>query len=156
MSLYDLNHLYQAMIMERSRKPKHKGTLEHPTYRKELLNPTCGDAIVVELQCDDPTITAVRFNGEGCAISMASADMMAQTLQGKTKEEALQLIAFFDHLVGGVRTQVDQEHWNKDTLKKQLGDAYLLQGVKKFPARYKCAILAWRAVSLVLEEEITI
>ncbi|MGX7106322.1 Fe-S cluster assembly sulfur transfer protein SufU [Hutsoniella sourekii] len=148
MALFDLNQLYKAVIMEHSKSPRHLGHVNQADKRIELLNPTCGDAIVVEYRLDpEGKIEEVKFNGEGCAISQASADMMCQVLKGQSQAEALSTIAGFDDLIGGLREDVT---WKPDQLKQTLQDAYLLQGVKKFPARYKCGILAWRAIEMGL------
>ena len=137
MSLNQLNQLYRQVILDHGQHPRHFGKLDHASQEVELFNPTCGDAIVLSLKIEDDYIVDLAFSGQGCTISMASASMMCEALLGKTKDQAL---------VGGPG-QAD-ESWEQ-----ALGDAALLEGVKAFPARYKCAILAWKALGLGLDQD---
>ncbi|EKB58344.1 Fe-S cluster assembly sulfur transfer protein SufU [Falseniella ignava] len=146
MSLNKLNRmdqLYKAVIVERSTHPKHRGQLAEATHEFTLLNPSCGDTVYVQIQVVDQRVEAVCFNGEGCAISMASADIMAEVLQGKTLEEAEQLIEDFNALVQGQPVA----HLN------QLGEAQAIEGVRQFPARIRCAQLAWKAFQQAVDED---
>lgn len=155
MSLYDLSSLYKEVIMDHSNYPRYKKVLEAPTHRIELLNPTCGDAIVVEMVVEDNDIQSIAFNGQGCAISMASADMMCQSLLNKPIQEAVNIIGNFAHLIGGEtldKDLSDTKLMTQDELMKYIGDAYLLESLKKFPSRYKCGILAWRATEMALTQ----
>lgn len=152
MSLFDLSSLYKEVIMDHSKSPRHQKQIENHSHRIELLNPTCGDAIIVEFTVKDDLIEDIGFTGQGCAISIASADMMCGTLKGKHTDQAIEIIANFTHLIGG-DSQLDPDQLMSDSqLKNTLNDAYLLEGIKKFPARYKCGILAWRALELGINQ----
>lgn len=140
MALDDLNFLYRQVIMDHAQSPRNHGGLESPQFTMELLNPTCGDAIQVHASLKDERLDQIRFTGHGCSISLASASMMTQALKGKTVEEAKELIDAFNHLLKGEKVSEENE--------EKLGDAYYLEGVKKFPARYKCAVLAWKALEM--------
>lgn len=152
MSLFDLTSLYKEVIMDHSKNPRHQKTIANHSHRIELLNPTCGDAIVVEFTLNNDTIEEIGFTGQGCAISMASADMMCETLKNKTKEQALEIIANFTHLIGGEINEQAKPLMDTAQLQDILKDAYLLEGIKKLPARYKCGILAWRALELGMSQ----
>ena len=109
----------------------------------EFNNPTCGDVLQLQLVVNDNgVIEDVHFDGHGCTISMASASMMSDAIIGKTVDEAIALAEDFSSLVQG--ETVDEE---------PLGDAALLAGVQKFPARIKCATLAWKALERAVENE---
>lgn len=111
MSLSQLNQLYRQVILDHGQHPRHFGKLDHTDQEVELFNPTCGDAIVLSLKIKDDHIVDLAFSGQGCTISMASASMMCEALLGKTKEQALAMIATFQALVGGPG-QVD-ESWEQ-------------------------------------------
>jgi nitrogen fixation protein NifU and related proteins len=132
-----LNALYQELILQHYRKPRNRGTLENPSAEVAMHNPVCGDEITLQIRVDDGRIEAVRFSGQGCAISQASASMMAQLLEGKTIEEANTLGARFTRMMHG-----DEEAAGD----RSLGDLRALAGVAKFPVRVKCALLAWNAL----------
>lgn len=141
MALSKLDQLYRQVILDHSKHPHHHGELtESQTY--ELKNPTCGDVIQLHLQLDDGEVKEARFTGEGCSISTASASMMCDAIIGHRIEEVEEMIHDFSSLVQG--EDVDNE---------ALGDAALLSGVAKFPARIKCATLSWKALEHLLEEE---
>lgn len=141
MALSKLDQLYRQVILDHSSHPHHYGTLEEETDALELNNPTCGDVIQIQWKMKDGVISDIAFEGEGCSISKASASMMCDVLIGKTLPEAEALLEDFLSLVQG------QEVENED-----LEDAQLLSGVSKFPARVKCATLAWKAVELMIEK----
>lgn len=140
MALSKLENLYRQVILDHSSYPHHHGLLEDATDQVEMNNPTCGDEIQLQLKIVDGVIEDVRFAGSGCSISTASASMMADAIIGKTEEEALTMIDQFSQMVQGEET---------DT--KQLGDAAILSGVAKFPARIKCATLGWKALERAIE-----
>lgn len=144
MALSKLENLYRQVILDHSSYPHHHGLLEDATNQVEMNNPTCGDEIQLQLKIVDGVIEDVRFAGSGCSISTASASMMADAIIGKTEEEALTMIDQFSQMVQGEET---------DT--KQLGDAAILSGVAKFPARIKCATLGWKALERAIEERKT-
>lgn len=156
MSLFDLESLYKEVIMDHSKSPRNKKELAEADHRVELLNPTCGDAVIVEFTVEDDKIQDIAFSGQGCAISMASADMMCETLKNKSTDDAVGIIANFAHLIGGEIDSTKQYVMNEKELKTVLQDAYFLEGVKKFPARYKCGILAWRALEMGINQQLTL
>jgi nitrogen fixation protein NifU and related proteins len=133
----DLNSLYQELILQHYRKPKNRGTLEAADAEVTMNNPVCGDQITLQLGLEGDTIAAARFSGQGCAISQASASMMAHLLEGKTVEEAAELQERFTRVMHG------DEEAARD---RSLGDLRALAGVAKFPVRVKCALLAWNAL----------
>ncbi|MDT2831871.1 SUF system NifU family Fe-S cluster assembly protein [Vagococcus carniphilus] len=148
MALSRLENLYRQVILDHTSHPRNKGTLNEATSQIELNNPTCGDVIQLQLQIKDDVIEDVKFDGHGCSISMASASMMTTAIIGKTEKEAIEIIASFLELVQG--EEVDD--------KKKLGDAQMLSGVAKFPARIKCATLAWKALErgIIQDNETTV
>lgn len=143
MALSKLEQLYRAVILDHSSNPRHRGTLDESNAQIELKNPTCGDVIQVQLYVEDGRIKDARFDGYGCTISTASASMMTEAIIGKTVEEALELSGEFSQVVQGKDTSKEEE----------LGDAMLLSGVAKFPARIKCATLSWKALERAVASE---
>ena len=137
MTLSRLENLYRQVILDHSQHPRNKGLLADSSNQIiEMNNPTCGDVIQLQVVLDnDQKIKTVKFDGHGCSISMASASMMSEVIIGKTMQEAMTLSQDFSKMVQG--QEVDTE---------ALGDAALLAGVAKFPARIKCATLAWKAL----------
>lgn len=133
----DLNALYQEVILKHYRNASRRGDLDAPDAVVIMRNPTCGDDIVLQLRARDGVIEDVRFKGQGCAISQASASMMTERLAGKTFDEARPLLARFRAMLHG-----DAEA-AKD---KELGELRALAGVAKLPSRVKCAMLAWDAL----------
>ena len=132
--------LYQQLILEHNRKPKNFRKIESPTHFAEGFNPLCGDRYFIYLTLNDQqVIEDIAFEGEGCAISKASASMMTQTLKGKTIEQAKDLFDQFRRLVLG---RLDDQN-EKDNL----GKLAVFSGVSKFPARVKCAALSWHTMS---------
>ena len=138
----ELDELYQEIILDHSKRPRNYGTLENATVRARGENPSCGDEIEVHIKLTpEGQIEDIRFSGQGCAISQASASMMTLSAKGKSREEALQAYDFFQNmLVGEV----------PNPLPKMLGDARLLKGVRQFPQRVKCATLGWQALRQAL------
>lgn len=143
----ELNELYQEVILEHSKAPRNYRRPVSANRTAEGYNPLCGDHFTVFLDMDGDTIRDVGFQGSGCAISKASASMMTQSLKGKTKAEAEQLFARFHRLVTG-------EHGTSGN-GTDLGKLAVFSGVSKFPARVKCATLAWHAMQSALEGEQT-
>lgn len=131
-----LKFLYQAVIMDHSEQPKNKGELEEFTAEKTIYNPTCGDTIKVQIVHHLDCISDIAFDGQGCAISMASASIMTDLMKEKTIDEARALIHDFYLLVQGKELSD----------KKSLGEAAALEGVVQFPTRIRCAQLAWKAL----------
>jgi len=109
-----------------------------------MNNPTCGDRIHLTLQVEDGIVADAKFDGEGCSISMSSASMMTQAIKGKDVETAFKMSKLFSDMMQGK---------DYDTTDIDLGDIEALQGVSKFPARIKCATLAWKAMEKGLKEQ---
>lgn len=130
-----LDDLYQELILDHYRSQRGCGTLEHPSVAVDQNNPLCGDEIHLELRIEDGVITAVRHTGDGCSISQASTSMMSEALEGTPLDEALDLIEHFRLVM----------HRSEEGDEDRLGDAVALQGVAKYPARVKCALLGWMA-----------
>lgn len=137
MALSRLDNLYRQVILDHSSHPHHHGVLDESTTEIEMNNPTCGDVIQLQMKLTpENVIEDIRFDGSGCSISTASTSMMTDVVIGKTTTEALALIDSFSELVQG-----------KDVAELDaLGDAQILSGVAKFPARIKCATLGWKAL----------
>ena len=139
----DLTELYQEVILDHSRRPRNFGELPDASVRVHGDNPACGDEIHLAVQFGEGDILReVKFTGHGCAISQASASMMTTKLKGRTRQHSLDLLHAFEQLVTREVTEPD----------RSLGDLRLMQGVRKFPQRVKCAMLAWRAVEQALKE----
>ncbi|MHC5250236.1 Fe-S cluster assembly sulfur transfer protein SufU [Enterococcus sp. LJL90] len=143
MALSKLDNLYRQVILDHSAHPHHHGKLGESTNAIEMNNPTCGDVIELELAIEDGVIKDIAFSGSGCSISTASASMMTDAVVGKTVVEAEALADDFSQLVLGEDVPEAEK----------LGDAAMLQGVSKFPARIKCATLAWKALGKAIDEE---
>lgn len=130
--------------MDHYKNPRNKGSLEENSVTIDMNNPTCGDRIHLTLKLNDGIVEAAKFDGEGCSISMSSASMMTQIVKGKKLEEALELADIFSKMMLG--EDFDDEKYD-------LGDVEALQGVAKFPARIKCATLAWKAMEKGVNNE---
>ncbi|QFF99833.1 SUF system NifU family Fe-S cluster assembly protein [Psychrobacillus glaciei] len=139
----NLDQLYRRVIMDHYKNPRNKGSIEDGALTIDMNNPTCGDRIHLTLQVEDGVIQNAKFDGEGCSISMASASMMTQAVKGKKVEEALKLSTVFSEMMLG------KEH--DESI--DLDDIEALNGVSKFPARIKCATLAWKAMEKGVSEE---
>ena len=129
----DLLDLYQEIILDHNRKPRNFGELPGRTHEAEGYNPLCGDHVRVQVVVSDGRVADLKFTGQGCAISTASASMMTQFLKGKNLSEAL-------GLVERVRASLTSDDDHGD-----IGDLGCLSGVREFPNRVKCATLAWHA-----------
>ena len=146
MGLEKLNNLYREVILDHAQHPHHKGPLAQATQQISLNNPTCGDVINLQIQLDAADrIQAIGFTGDGCTISQASASMITTAVTGKTKEEALAMAKTFSDLAIG------KKHPAADIA--TLGDAQVLTNIMEFPARIKCATLAWWALQRALLQE---
>jgi nitrogen fixation NifU-like protein len=139
----DLRDLYQEVILEHSKAPRNFKALQDPDRKAEGFNPLCGDRFTVFVKMDGESIQDIAFQGSGCAISKASASMMTQSLKGKSKTEADELFHRFHNVVTG------QPAINGD--KPELGKLTVFSGVSEFPARVKCATLAWHTLQAALE-----
>ncbi len=139
----EVRELYQEVILDRGRKPRHGQRLAAFDATAKGDNPMCGDRVQVWVKFDSgDTISETGFEARGCAISIASADLMADAIQGRGKADTK---ALFDSFVAMVRTGVCPEH---DTVLEQLAP---LSGVHEYPSRVKCATLPWHALNAALE-----
>jgi nitrogen fixation NifU-like protein len=132
-----LTSLYQDLILDHYRKPRNRGTLPEPTVEVHLRNPTCGDEIRLQLLLEDGLIADLRFEGEGCSISQASASMMTSLVRGKPLDQALALASRFTEVMHG-----DAEAATDPALR----DLRALAGVARFPLRVRCALLGFEAL----------
>ena len=140
---FDLRELYQQVILDHNKKPRNQHPLD-TSFKAEGHNPLCGDRVTIYIHVEDDRIADVSFEGEGCAISTASASLMTQALKGKTIEEADKLIREFQEMVTGAPDAPDRmEH---------LGKLAVFQGVCEFPMRVKCATLAWHTFRAALDD----
>jgi nitrogen fixation NifU-like protein len=145
MSSNNLDTLYRQVIMDHYKHPRNRGVIEDDSLTINMNNPTCGDRIQLTLKVENEMVVDAKFEGEGCSISMSSASMMTQAIKGKPIDEALKLANNFSDMVQGKDLEIDED--------LDLGDIEALQGVCKFPARIKCATLAWKAMEKALHEE---
>ena len=136
-----LDELYREIILDHYRRPRNHDPLKTPTCSADGANPLCGDTIHLEVGLDDHTIEDIAFAGAGCSISQASASMMTEYVKGRTVEEARKGAEAFQQMMTTGETQ-DLEGFD---------DIDALQGVSKFPARVKCASLAWKTLEQALE-----
>ena len=137
-------NVYTAALMEHNAHPDYKYELEDFTHEHDGVNPSCGDAMTLRLRlsADGKSIEEAAFTGHGCAVSQASADIMAELVTGESVEEAKRLIGLFIRMIqGDTLTQDEQD---------DLDEAYELEGISRMPARVKCAELAWRTLDQVL------
>jgi nitrogen fixation NifU-like protein len=143
-----LRELYQEVILDHSRHPRHFGALEGASHKAEGYNPLCGDRVTVYLNLgEDGRVADIKFQGKGCAISQASASMMTDLLKGRTAEEADRLMQGFLHLVKGEDASGLAED-DRETLD-------VMAGISEFPMRVKCATLAWHTYKNAVEEGAT-
>jgi len=138
----DLRELYQQVILDHNKNPRNYHELADATARVDGYNPLCGDHYTVFLKTEGDTIREVSFTGSGCAISKASASVMSATVKGKSKEEAEQIFETFHRLVTGDASGLSAA---------DLGRLAAFSGVSEFPARIKCATLAWHTLRSALE-----
>jgi nitrogen fixation NifU-like protein len=142
----DSRELYQDIILDHGRKPRNFHAMPHPSHFAHGHNPLCGDRVTVYLEIEGDRIKDVSFEGRGCAISTASASLMTEVLKGKTLAEAEQLFKAFHAEVTGVEAPGVAEALSDD-----LDRLAPLEGVKAYPARVKCATLAWHAFEAALK-----
>jgi nitrogen fixation NifU-like protein len=137
----DLAELYQQVILDHNRRPRNFGKLDVETGHADGYNPTCGDRVTVHVRLDRDVISAVTFEGSGCAISKASASLMTAAVSGKAVAEAEGIFQLFQSVVTADPTrQIDPAE------ARRLGPLAALAGVRAFPSRVKCATLAWHAL----------
>lgn len=141
--------LYQQVIIEHHKKPRNYRKIDNPSHHAEGFNPLCGDHLWVYLTvAENGLIEDISFEGDGCAISKASASMMTQSLKGKSVDEAKVIFSDFHKLVIGQLNPENESH--------SLGRLSIFSGIWKYPARVKCAALAWHTMHGALKNETTI
>ncbi|PKK87126.1 MAG: SUF system NifU family Fe-S cluster assembly protein [Tenericutes bacterium HGW-Tenericutes-8] len=141
MFMGNLEHLYRQVIMDHYKSPFNKGLVSDPTYfTVNLHNPSCGDDMTVQIKESNGIVTDIKHEGTGCSICCSSASVMSITLMNKTKQQALDIIHAYYHML--TNEPYDQTILN--------GDALAYHGVAQFPARIKCATLAWKATEQAL------
>ena len=141
----EMMEIYKQVIIENTKEKEHKKEIKG--IEKEGINPSCGDElkIYVKMDKDNTIIEEISFTGRGCAISEASANIMAEILKGKKKEEAKKIITtFFD--------MIKLNETNDEKLIEVLGDAYAFKNISYMPSRVKCAFLSWKTLEKILEE----
>ncbi len=137
-----LEDLYREVILDHYRSPRGDDDFDPASVQVEGFNPLCGDELTMKLEITDGRIDKIHVDPRGCSISVASASMLAQSLAGRTLDEAMQLKDTFKQVMRG-------SEWPANT---DFGDLEALEGVKNFPVRIKCALLAWMALEQALAE----
>ncbi|MBS1715415.1 MAG: SUF system NifU family Fe-S cluster assembly protein [Armatimonadetes bacterium] len=145
----DLTDLYQEIILDHGKNPRNRREIPGATHLAEGFNPLCGDQIKVWLKVEGGTIADAAFTGQGCAISQASASMMTQAVKGQT-------VAFAEELFNNFRQHVIENNDNVLDDGQDLGILNCLTGVRRFPNRIKCAVLAWHAMHSALSGDGTV
>lgn len=135
---------YNEILTEHNVNPIHKRVLENPDLVLEGVNPSCGDEITLKFKVNDGVITEGAYEGDGCAISQASCDMMLDLVIGKPKEEALRLAEIFIRMITGKVSDEELE---------QLEEASILLDISHMPSRVKCAVLGWHTMEEMLKEQ---
>jgi nitrogen fixation protein NifU and related proteins len=143
----ELRELYQQVILDHNKSPRNFKILEHSNHFAEGYNPLCGDKIDIYLQVEDNIVKDISFQGQGCAISKASASLMSSLVKGKSIDEADKIFEKFHNLVTGKMGD------NPDI--EDLGKLAVFTGVKEFPSRVKCASLAWHTMRSALNNQET-
>lgn len=139
----DLDDLYQEVVLDHSRRPRNFGELADAAVRVHGDNPSCGDEIHLALKFGgNGNVEEIKFTGSGCAISQASASLMTMKVKGKARTEAISMLHAFHDLVTTETAEAPPA----------LGDLRVMSGVRKFPQRVKCAMLAWRALEQALQQ----
>lgn len=140
----DLRDLYQELILDHNRKPRNFGPLAEANRSAKGVNPLCGDKVTVHLLLEDDRVKDVRFEGTGCAISIASASVMTETLKQQTSSAAMALFTRFRRMVGADGALESDA--------PGMGKLAAFAGVKDYPARVKCATLAWHTLRAALDD----
>ncbi len=139
----DLRDLYQEVILDHNRSPRNFGPLEGADLRADGHNPLCGDRLSIAVKVEDGVVTDVRFEGSGCAISKASASLMTERIKGQTLDDARALFDRFHRLVTDQAAPADDA---------ALGKLAVFAGVRDYPARVKCAVLAWHTLRAAVDD----
>ena len=140
-----VGNIYTAALMQHNSHPDYKYEMEGCTCSHEGVNPSCGDEITLQLRIEDGVIEEASFVGSGCAVSQASADMMADLITGETVEEAKRLVGLFLGMIKGEALSEED--------KEDLDEAAELESISRMPARVKCAELAWRTLEKLLADK---
>lgn len=140
-----VGNIYTAALMQHNSHPDYKYEMEGPTCSHEGVNPSCGDELTLQLRIEDGVIEEASFVGSGCAVSQASADMMADLITGETVEEAKRLVGLFLGMIKGEALSEED--------KEDLDEAAELESISRMPARVKCAELAWRTLEKLLADK---
>lgn len=136
--------IYTAALMEHHAHPDYKYEMDGATHSREGVNPSCGDQLTLSLRVEGGVVEEAAFSGSGCAVSQASADIMADLITGEPVDEARRLCALFVAMVRG-------EELSEEDL-EDLDEAAQLESIARMPARVKCAELAWRTLEALLDE----
>jgi nitrogen fixation NifU-like protein len=139
----ELDDLYRDVILDHNRRPRNFGGLDPADASAEGFNPMCGDRLTLRLRMADDKIGEIRFEGQGCAISTASASLMTEAVKGKTRAQALQLF-------GSIHSLLTDD---AATAGEELGKLAALSGVREYPARVKCASLCWHTLASALKAQ---
>lgn len=142
----DLGDLYRDVIVDHNKSPRNFGALDDPDHRAEGFNPLCGDALTVYLNIDGERITDARFEGQGCAISVASASLMTEKLKGMKVTDTRDLFTKVHNMLTSDASDAEPA---------ELGKLAALQGVRAYPSRVKCASLCWHTVIAALDKQAT-
>lgn len=140
----DLRDLYQEVIFDHNRNPRNFRVMADANRQVEGFNPLCGDRLTLYLKIDDHVISDASFQGSGCAISTASVSLMTEIVKGKTEAEADALFKQFHEMTTGKSEEINLE---------AIGKLAVLAGVREYPARVKCATLAWHTLDAALKNE---
>ncbi len=140
-----VGNIYTAALMQHNSHPDYKYEMEGCTCSHEGVNPSCGDELTLQLRIEDGAIEEASFVGSGCAVSQASADMMADLITGETVEEAKRLVGLFLGMIKGEALSEED--------KEDLDEAAELESISRMPARVKCAELAWRTLEKLLADK---
>ena len=143
----DLKQLYQDIILEHGKSPRNLGKCEGYSHEAKGYNPLCGDKVHVYLKLDSgKKVQSLTFEGEGCAISLASASIMTELVKGKSFEEAKEIMDAFLNMIKNT-SEIQSNHLDKDEKIKLMS----LSGVKQFPMRVKCATLSWHTLNSAIK-----
>ena len=143
----DLKQLYQDIILEHGKSPRNLGKCEGYSHEAKGYNPLCGDKVHVYLKLDnEKKVEGLTFEGDGCAISLASASIMTELVKGKSYEEAKEIMNAFLNMVKNT-SEIQTNHLDKNQKTKLMS----LSGVKQFPMRVKCATLSWHTLASAME-----
>lgn len=140
-----VGNIYTAALMQHNSHPDYKYEMEGCTCSHEGINPSCGDELTLQLRIEEGVIEEASFVGSGCAVSQASADMMADLITGETVEEAKRLVGLFLGMIKGEALSEED--------KEDLDEAAELESISRMPARVKCAELAWRTLKKLLADK---